>query len=813
MLVIDAKNPAKSSSEGVDDAQLYTSVIRRSLNEPKPIQYCIGCNGNETIIRHFEQDKNKNELLFDDFLDENSKFESFKGSMNRKTRSKEVSAASIPFEYKKPDPNEIKSVFEACHKIIWRREFASPNPAFWEFCKLMFIKLNEDNKLRDDPELKKLIDDESPLPNNKIVFSTYYINTHELGDPNPISSLFRKFRDDFETLLLNGEKKRIFGSNEEIDLQPLTIKQVVSMLEHFDLKKIDEDLNGRLFQTFLSATMRGKELGQFFTPRNVVDFMTDIADIKIQRNKPYAPLIIDGCCGTGGFLIEVMAKLMKQLKKGSISKTLSADEIDEIETFIKNECLFGIDAGKNPPIARIARINMYLHGDGGTRIWFTDCLDKKQKVESTLYPELRNERNELHNILVKNQTKFDYVLTNPPFSMKKQESEADQRLILNEYEIRKYTDSKGKRKCRSSLKSNVMFLERYHDLLNEGGTLLTIIDESVLNTDTDKIFRDWLLKHFYIKAIISLPQNTFALAGAHVKTSILHLVKKVTPSSDQPFTFYAKSDNIGLRNSIIDESLNDLPKIFKQYEKFRTDGTELKNSKYFTKKLDLNVRRYDFEWNDPKHIKIENNLKTISRNKKYSLSTIGELVKNGICQIVKGKTGKMYVVEGIPIIKLRNVTNEGILWRKTDYVLKSFFDSNKKAHIKKEDILITSTGLGTIGRVAVVDKNTDCMADGHVATIRILDKEKILPDFLAHYLRSIFGQTQMIKYTVGSTGQTELNDKDIERIQIMHPESISEQQSILDKTQIYEKSALESKKKYDESLSKMKDIFLNSLKH
>jgi len=44
----------------------------------------------------------------------------------------------------------------------------------------------------------------------------------------------------------------------------------VRRLEHTFLFGIDVDLNGRLFETFLSATMRGKDLGQFFTPRSIV---------------------------------------------------------------------------------------------------------------------------------------------------------------------------------------------------------------------------------------------------------------------------------------------------------------------------------------------------------------------------------------------------------------------------------------------------------------------------------------------------------------------------------------------------------------
>jgi len=36
-------------------------------------------------------------------------------------------------------------------------------------------------------------------------------------------------------------------------------------------------VNGRMFEAFLAATMRGQALGQFFTPRSIVKLMTQLA--------------------------------------------------------------------------------------------------------------------------------------------------------------------------------------------------------------------------------------------------------------------------------------------------------------------------------------------------------------------------------------------------------------------------------------------------------------------------------------------------------------------------------------------------------
>ncbi len=819
VLIIDAKHPmSKSPEEGVDDSQLYTSVIRRKLDDPKPIQYCMGTNGDRTIVKHYERETVEFTLGFTDFRDGNFKFETFKADMARTARAKSLSATSEPFELRKPEPNEIRSIFEACHNIIYRRDFKSPGPAFWEFCKLMFIKLNEDKKLRSDKELEILIRAGKPLPVDKVVFSTHYIATREHGDPNPIATLFRRYRDDFETQIRRGEKKRIFAEDEEIKLKPLTIKRVVELLQHHDLIKIDEDLNGRLFQTFLSATMRGRALGQYFTPRTVVEFMTGLAGLKLAREPPYAPYIIDACCGTGGFLIEAMAEMITQLKTGPLSKVLSVAEMKNIEDAIKDEHLFGIDAGEDPPIAKIARINMYLHGDGGSRIWASDALDKRIKVEDTEDPELRAEKEELRKIILKDKTKFDFALTNPPFSMRRTTKESDQRTVLEDYQCLRYVDQKGVSKVKSSLKSNVMFLERYYDLLKNGGTLLTVIDESVLNTDTDRPFRDWMLRNYYLRAVISLPQWAFFEAGSNVKTSILHMEKKSEPSEDQPHTFYARSENIGYDMMRQDESRSDLPQVQEAYFKFKQSGTVpdiskrqwTDKSRFFVRKLAYGTRRIDFEWLDPRHEEMQKQLDRIRKTKGYELESLDGLISRGICQIVKGKTAEVYVSEGVPIIKLRNVTNEGINWN-TDYVLKDFFSSNPESHLRLNDILVTSTGVGTIGRVALLDRNVECMTDGHVATIRILDTDRITPSFLAYYLRSTFGQMQMEKYTVGSTGQTELNDPDIAKISLLYPSDVSQQKEILKSARSHEENALRSRDSYLEHIEKAKGEFFKAL--
>jgi len=813
VLIIDAKHPNESPESGVDDAQLYAFYLRKELDEPKPEQYCIGTNGLRLIVKHYDRDEVLHELYFDDFIDGNPKFERLKSELNRQNLQRNFTKSLKPFEFKKPDLSEIKGIFEICHKIIWKKEKMNPQAAFFEFCKIMFVKLNEDKKLRSDPELKALIEAGKPLPAEKVVFSKHWIEQNEMaGVSNPINTLFRKICEEFEYQIIQKKKKRIFDKDEQIRVSGETVKAVVERLEHYDLFGIDEDLNGRLFETFLSATMRGKELGQFFTPRTIVEFMTELAELEATREK--VDNVIDACCGTGGFLIEAMAKMVEKVNN---NPTLSGSEKEELIKKIRDEKIFGIDAGKEPPIARIARINMYLHGDGGSRIYFADALDKGVYVDENIDPELKAEREELRKLLVEQGIKFDVVLTNPPFAMSYSRKEKDEERILNQYKyVVYYRDKSGKKKLRATVNSNVLFLERYYDLLKEGGKLLIIIDESVLNTDKFKEVRDFILDKFIVRAVISLPRWAFFQAESNAKTSILYLVKKKDEKEEQPYTFYARSENIGYEKTKPDPSKSDLPAILKAYFDFQRKGRIPDDgrkhwsdkSKFFVRKLDKNLRRLDFEWLDPRHEDLQRILEELRDKKGYVLRKLGGA--EGLCHTFRGKTPDYYVSEGIPIIKTRNVTGEGIDWN-TDFVHRTFFESNIDKRLLPNDILLNSTGVGSIGNVDLFDKDFECMTDGHVSVLRIKDPNEILPKYLLYYLRSVFGQMQIERFTVGYTGQIELNRSDLEEIIIAYPVSVKEQKEIIKTLEKLEEDALRYKNKARENLNKISEEFVKNV--
>ena len=219
-----------------------------------------------------------------------------------------------------------------------------------------------------------------------------------------------------------------------------------------------------MFETFLNATVRGKELGQFFTPRPVVKYMAKCARLKVTNRK--LPRVTDACCGSGGFLIEALAELSYAINQ---SGQLTNDERRQLLDELQSDTLYGIEA--NDEIGRVARLNMYLHGDGGSRIYVADSLDKELAGEAGVPIERQQQLDELRGRVIDEEIRFDAALTNPPFSMSYSKSEPEEARILKQYEI----------VSGQSAHSNVLFLERYRDLLKDDGELLTVIDDTVLN--------------------------------------------------------------------------------------------------------------------------------------------------------------------------------------------------------------------------------------------------------------------------------------------------------------------------------------------
>ncbi len=561
-IVIDAKSTNENVDKFVYQISGYALNLNRYFENESPVIYTMLTNGLVTKLFRWDKKDPMLTIKFDEFSEENQKYKKLVSLLAYSAIKREVKQEEEKeFYLQKLNAADLNGIFRACHNLIWKKEKKKPTEAFYEFAKLFFIKVKLDKELSELSKTRTITPED-------VKFSVNWINREEKNTDNPVADiLFKNLREELELKVKKREKKRVFDRDEELDLKPSTIKETTKILEHVDLSSVSEDLNGRMFEAFLTATIRGKELGQFFTPRSVVKFMVDLAELKC--DKEYIDSVLDACCGTGGFLIDAMAGMWGKIDK---NKSLSDREKANLKNKVVTEYLWGADADKDKrlPISKIARMNMVLHGDGSNRIyWVPDSLDKELEIEKGIKDtELKAEADEFREEIIEKHKKFDVVLTNPPFSMRYEIKQPDEKRILEQYIISRQTDTN---KLKASTKSNVLFIERYHDLLNPGGKLLTVIDESVLNADSEKDYRDYIRSHFVIKAIISLPKNTFVNADTGVKTSILYLIKRDSENGGQPPIFMAISENVGHTDSgKPSPDKNDLNSILEKFKLFES---------------------------------------------------------------------------------------------------------------------------------------------------------------------------------------------------------------------------------------------------
>ncbi len=475
------------------------------------------------------------------------------------------------------------SVLFKCHNIIRNNDKLSPEAAFDEISKILFMKINYEREAKGT----KVFTKQQFLDDNEAYERTTGERDRKRGTYKPyMQELFYDTKEIYKD-------DQLFEENEVIKIRQNSFESILKELESYNLSDTADDIKGIAFEEFLGKTFRG-ELGQFFTPRTIVDFMTTILD------PMEGETICDPTCGSGGFLIKAFEYIREKIEndiqkqKESIKiqlmdegfNNLSEDEKNEtivkindsfnllskeLETVqvnglksrlytLSHNCIYGTDA--NPRMARTSKMNMIMHGDGHGGVHHHDGLLNINGIF--------NDR-------------FDVILTNPPFGSRIDKdvkiSTADK--FTDQELIKKYTEQYGER-YEEALKqvddnigksilslfpvgsmsglTEVLFIERCIDLLKPGGRMGIVLPEGVLNTANLQKVREHFEDRAKIIFICSIPQDVFIAAGATVKPSLVFFKKftkdeatyykeckaKAKDTATQPF----KKELIGIKGEL-----------------------------------------------------------------------------------------------------------------------------------------------------------------------------------------------------------------------------------------------------------------------
>lgn len=553
---------------------------------------------------------------------------------------------------------EFTKTLQACHNIIRNNDKLSPEAAFDEISKLLFMKIRYERQQKGtkvftrkqyEAESKNYEENIRPGLKGTALYAQSYMQ-------RLFSTTKEEFKDD-----------HLFEESDEIKIRENSFVQILEKLQNFNLSDTQDDVKGIAFEQFLGTTFRG-ELGQFFTPRTIVDFMTEILDPQ------EGEVICDPTCGSGGFLIKAFeyvrdkiefdVRQHKELLRAELegenfdSKHESEQinilqKIDDMQNALNTEldtsaegsrmyklsrnCIYGTDA--NPRMARTSKMNMIMHGDGHGGVHHHDGLLNVNGIF---------------------EDRFDVILTNPPFGQN-----VDRNQLISEAD--KFTDEDMKKKYKKkygiaydnalkqvddnigklllslydlgniSTLTEVLFMERCLRLLKKGGRMGMVLPEGVLNNKNLQAVREYFEGKAKLILICSIPQDVFIAAGATVKPSLVFM-KKFT---DEETAEYEKCK---------DEALLEVTR--EHQTEIDTQNTIIVNCETLTKSLKIDLKEaraklkiakknnHDYSSIEREIEQIQNNQKQNKSNKKdaeSSLKAIQKVIEDEVKPLVKEK--------------------------------------------------------------------------------------------------------------------------------------------------------------------------------
>lgn len=495
--------------------------------------------------------------------------------------------------------------------------------------------------------------------------------------------------------------------NENENLLAEEIVACFRSLKANDSGEISFDLINEVFGRFLSNSFaEEKELGQYLTPREVVQFMVKLAiasmtpEDKANLREPVGneTIVLDPSCGVGSFLAEFLHEA-----KTAICNSTDGEMVLKWNRAMAEHVLVGID--KSERMLRLAFLNLALCGFPVARLHLASALH---------YGKEGIQRAEFAN-------KASIILTNPPFGAEFQGKDlSDMGLIA----------SLGNK---TTLNSELLFIDRYIDWLKPGGQLVAILPDSILtNKGSYRIMRDFIKDRASLETIISLPSETFAAAGTSAKTSIVHFRKLPLNNGRVATTYFAVCHEVGFkvlnRGAIrekVPTNLSDLPQLLLEAT---TAGIPKIGRRVVTA---ANHERWDAQFHCAEQLSSNTKGLVLVRD-------VADLVK---CSVNPQRLGKKHFL----YLEIANVDADRCIIKGNLIECKKA-PSRARLLVKAGDVLF-STVRPDRGAIAVVAPDQD----GAVCTtgFAVLRPRGIQAGLLAFLLKTDFAKKQILRHNTG----------------------------------------------------------------
>ena len=273
--------------------------------------------------------------------------------------------------------------------------------------------------------------------------------------------------------------KSAFEDNNNYMKDGILLRQVVNVVDELDFGEYDDRHSfGEIYETILRSLQSAGNSGEFYTPRAVTDFMTQMVAPKIGEK------IADFACGTGGFLTSALKVLDTQVK--------SAADKD-----IYNNSVYGMEKKALPHLLCVT--NMLLHDIDNPVIIHGNSL------ECNVRDYKENDR-------------FDVILMNPPYGGSEKEG----------IKINFPAD------LQSSETADLFMSVIMYRLKKNGRAAVIIPDGFLFGTDNAKVaIKKKMLEEFNLHTVVRMPHSVFA-PYTSITTNILFFDRS-TPTAETWF--------------------------------------------------------------------------------------------------------------------------------------------------------------------------------------------------------------------------------------------------------------------------------------
>lgn len=472
---------------------------------------------------------------------------------------------------------------EGLNKILWEAadsSRASVDGGVYKdyvLAMLFFKYLSDLSKKQHEKYQKRFGDDEKRIA-EKMKLDRFYLppktsfdyiyQIHEQDNiGEEINKVLHKI-EDVNKEKLGGVFSVDFNSEAVLGKQEQRNKMLRHLIHDFykiDLSDVHDDIIGNSYMYMIErfGADAGKKAGEFFTTKTVAALVA-----KLSQPKP-GDRICDPACGSGGLLL------------------LAGSEIDKQDS--KNYALYGQESTGST--YQLARMNMFLHGKDSARLEWGDTLNNPLLVENDKL------------------MRFDVVIANPPFSLKKWGAENAEHDKYNRF----FRGIPPKDKGDFAFVSHMVEVAK-----PKTGRVAVIVPHGVLfRGGAEGRIREELLRENIIDAVIGLPAGLFQTTGIPVAVLIIDRSREQGGVNEKKkevlFIEASKEFKPGKAQNTLAE--NNSERIYNTYVK-REDiekfSRKVKFDEIKENDFNLNITRYVDTFEEEEEIDIQANLKELS---------------------------------------------------------------------------------------------------------------------------------------------------------------------------------------------------------